>query len=437
MTASMIDHRRRAILTLLAWLAMIGFDFLLHAGLLARLYLEPSRFLLPPERAFALIPLGYASFLLLAVALVWLTPPLGVRGALRGAVFGLEFGALVWGALLLGLASISTAPPALLVAWFIGQSVELGIGGAVVGSAIAGTRTKTLAIRVGLFVLGALLLTVAMQSLGLAPAARVFPARARGQASGGADTVVVRSGALRLHALLWRPGGRGPFPAILFNHGSGNTPERQFAQAAAIGPVFARHGYVVLFVFRRGSGLSADQGTSAADLMDRELAEHGQEARNRLQLKLLEADQLSDALAGLTFLRALPEVDTRRVGVAGHSFGGSLTLLVAERDTAIRAAVAFSGSAGSWEHSPELRARLLAAAGRATAPIFFIQAANDYSIAPAESLSAEMARLGKPHRMKIYPPVGRTAAEGHEFVYRSVDAWESDVFSFLDECMRR
>jgi hypothetical protein len=31
----------------------------------------------------------------------------------------------------------------------------------------------------------------------------------------------------------------------------------------------------LLFLYRRGSGLSADQGTSAIDLMDRELAIHG------------------------------------------------------------------------------------------------------------------------------------------------------------------
>lgn len=260
---------------------------------------------------------------------------------------------------------------------------------------------------------------------------------AAGQAPASPDTVVVRSGALELGALLWRPEGTGPFPAVLFNHGSGNTPERQSAQAAAIGPVFARHGYLLLFVFRRGSGLSADQGTSAADLMDRELAAHGQEARNKLQMRLLEADPLSDALAGLAFLRALPEVDRLRVAVAGHSFGGSLTLLMAERDNTLRAAVVFSGSAGSWEHSPQLRARLLAAIGRTTVPVFFLQAANDYSVAPAKALAAEMKRLGKTDHVKVYPAVGQTAAEGHDFAFLNVGAWEGDVFSFLEECMRR
>jgi carboxymethylenebutenolidase len=266
-------------------------------------------------------------------------------------------------------------------------------------------------------------------------------ARAEGQ---GPDTVVVQSGALSLRALLWRPEGRGPFPAVLFNHGSwprdtrSGRPAREiFAQAASLGPVFARHGYVFLFLFRRGAGLSAGQGTHAGDLLERELAANGQAARNRLQVRLLERDELSDALAGLAFLRALPEVDSQRVAVAGHSFGGSLTLLLAERDSTLAAAVDFAGAAASWEPSPELRARLLTAVGATTVPIFFIHAANDYSLAPGKALAAEMARLDKPHRIKIFPPFGTTASQGHNLVDLSPVTWERDVFAFLDEHMRR
>ncbi len=42
-----LSLRALILLTLLGWLSMIGFDFFLHAGLLARLYLTPSPFLLP------------------------------------------------------------------------------------------------------------------------------------------------------------------------------------------------------------------------------------------------------------------------------------------------------------------------------------------------------------------------------------------------------
>ncbi len=254
------------------------------------------------------------------------------------------------------------------------------------------------------------------------------------------DTVVVPSGQLKLRALLWEPAGRGPFPGVVFNHGSWPTNSRSgrpaqeiFQQAAMLGPVFARHGFAFLFLFRRGAGLSTSQGVSAADLMDRELAAHGQEARNRTQLRLLATDELTDTFAGLAFLRALPKVDSRHIVVAGHSFGGALTLLVAERDSSLMAALDFAGAAGSWERSPPLRARLLTAVAAATVPIFFIHAANDYSIAPGKALGAERERLGKPYRVAIYPAFGTTSSDGHNLVDLSVATWENDVFKFLDE----
>jgi hypothetical protein len=73
-----------------------------------------------------------------------------------------------------------------------------------------------------------------------------------------------------LRALLWRPQGKDPFhnPS---NHGSGRSRQElqrlgaYEQQAYALGPVFARHGYVFFYPFRRGVGLSADQGTNAVD----------------------------------------------------------------------------------------------------------------------------------------------------------------------------
>lgn len=252
----------------------------------------------------------------------------------------------------------------------------------------------------------------------------------------GPETIVVRSGTVILRGLLWCPGGRGPFPAVLFNHGSGNTLEHQTAQAERLGRLFATHGYDFLYLFRRGSGLSADAGTSAIERMDRELAAHGQDARNRLQLRMLEGDSLEDAVAGLAYLRKRADVDPHALVLVGHSYGASLTLLMAEHESSLRAAVAFSGSAASWDHSPQLQARLLAAVDRTSVPIFFIQAANDYSIAPTNVLSAEMKRQGKIYQARIYPAVGRNADEGHDFVDLGVAVWEADVFSFLDAYVR-
>lgn len=151
--------------TLIALLAEIGFDFMLHAGVLAGLYEEPSPFLLPLEVAFRRIPLGYLSFLFLTMLLVWLMLALGARGARAGAVFGLKLGAAIWGALALGLASIATAPPALLLGWFVGQTLELGLAGAVAGAAFHGTRPRTVFLRVLALFAACLVLGVLLQNL--------------------------------------------------------------------------------------------------------------------------------------------------------------------------------------------------------------------------------------------------------------------------------
>jgi len=207
--------------------------------------------------------------------------------------------------------------------------------------------------------------------------------------------------------------------------------------ADALGPVFARHGYIFLFLFRQGIGLSAGQGTADGDRMAGALAAEGQEGRNRVQLQLLETDELNEALAGLATLRAVRDVDAGRIGVVGHSFGGSLSLRLAAQDARIRAVVVFGAAANSWEPSAALRARLLDDAARLSAPVFFIHAANDYSIAPGEAMAAEMARREKRHRLKIYPAVGSTARDGHNLIYRSVTTWETDVFDFLDSLLKR
>jgi carboxymethylenebutenolidase len=268
-------------------------------------------------------------------------------------------------------------------------------------------------------------------------------ATAWGQTSGGPETVLIHSGSATLHAMLWRPQGRGPFPGILLNHGSGRTREDlerlgPYEQnAEKLGPVFARHGYVFLYLFRRGVGPSADQGANAVDLMNSESATRGQDARNALQLQLLENREMTDALSGLKFLRALPYVDPQDVAAIGQSFGGSLVVLLAEREPNLRAVVVFSATGYSFDRSPELRTRLLAAVDHISAPVFFIHAENDYSLSSGKVLDARRKEIGKPHRLKIYPPIGHTAEDGHDFLYQGVSIWEPDVFDFLDENMRR
>ena len=167
-----LSARRLVAIGLLSWLTMLGADFFFHGGLLAKLYAEPSPFLLPPEESFRRIPLGYLAALLFCALLVGLMLNLGLSGWRKGLSFGILLGALAGGTSALGLYSISTAELSLLAGWFISQTVEMGLAGAVAGSGLAGQRLRTLFVRVVALVLLLMVLTIAMQSVGLAPAAQ-------------------------------------------------------------------------------------------------------------------------------------------------------------------------------------------------------------------------------------------------------------------------
>ena len=232
--------------------------------------------------------------------------------------------------------------------------------------------------------------------------------------------------------------GARSFPNGSFNHGSGgpdagHTAGMPMTEAAEkLAPLFLKHGYALLYLFRRGQGPSVDQGLFMQDILRREEANNGENARQHLQLVLATTDHLDDVLAALSFLKTAPGVDAKRIAIVGHSFGGQLTLLAAGRDTSVRAAVTFAAAASSWERSPELREQLRAAVGKATAPIMLIQAANDYSTAPSQELAGELRRLPKSCVLEIYPPVGRRADDGHNFLYLAIPQWEHDVFNFLN-----
>jgi dienelactone hydrolase len=256
-------------------------------------------------------------------------------------------------------------------------------------------------------------------------------------------TVEFSSGEVRLKASLWKPTGPGPFPAVLFNHGSGGADAAHTAgmpiteAAERLAPLFLKHGYAFLYLFRRGQGLSADQAPFMRDVLQREEVARGKEARQHLQFILLTTEQLDDVMAALSFLKSVPEVDSRRISLAGHSFGGQLTLLAAASDTTVRAAVAFAAAACAWDRSPELRERLITAVRQTNAAVMLVQAANDYGTSSSLALGDELQRLHKPHLVKIYPPVGSTPDNGHNLLYEAIPQWESDVFEFLATNTRR
>jgi carboxymethylenebutenolidase len=146
---------------------------------------------------------------------------------------------------------------------------------------------------------------------------------------------------------------------------------------------------------------------------------------------------LNDLLAALARLQDMPFVDRGRIAVMGNSFGGVLTMVIAQRGGGIRAGVNMAGAALNWKRSPEFKQWMMDMARDAKVPVFFLQAENDMDTDPSREASAEMTRLGKPNRIKIYPPFGKTTEDGHSFGYLGSHLWGPDVIAFLRETMGR
>lgn len=241
--------------------------------------------------------------------------------------------------------------------------------------------------------------------------------------------VTFKSGDLTMEGFLFKPNGTGPFPGVIWNHGSEQFPDRgpTFDSVAAI---FVPAGYVVFAPVRRGHGES--QGTYIADQVSQERKTKGDTAANQLMVDLMQTQQLDDQLAGLAYLKSLPYVDKERLAVTGCSYGGIQTVLAAERGAGYKAAVAMSPGAESWANNPLLQQRLTKAVSGINIPVFLLHPEKDVSVAPGYTLAQEFLRLKKAYSFKIYPPFGPDDEQGHCFGgAKGFHWWADDVLAFI------
>jgi carboxymethylenebutenolidase len=249
---------------------------------------------------------------------------------------------------------------------------------------------------------------------------------AYGQAPTPTPTLIsFTSGDLVLKGFIWKPEGEGPFPSILWNHGSERLP----GPVDTVAPEFVRHGYVFFVPHRRGQGRSP--GTYIMDQLNEATSP---EQRSGLLVTLNEA-HFQDQISALAFLKAQPYVDPIRLFVMGASFGGIQTILAVEHG-GYRAAVDCSGAAQTWKASSDIRSRLIAAARHAKMPVFLFQAKNDYELSPNRILSEAIRTSGNTVESKVYPAFGSTAQDGHTFCWRGTKTWAPDVLEFIKANMK-
>lgn len=258
--------------------------------------------------------------------------------------------------------------------------------------------------------------------------ARPLVAQGRDAALIGPDTVSFRSGALTLRGIIYRPATPGRHLTVLFNHGSGTDYTREIA---AVGPVYARLGYVFFAPARRGQWLSEATGQYIVDSLDAIEKLKGEAARDPLLVALMKGPQLDDVRAARDYIVSQPFVDARRLVAAGNSFGGIVTVFASAYLDGLYAAVDFAGAAQTWAGAPTLQAAMTDAVRHARVPVYFGQAENDYDVTPSRAMSAAMTAAGLPNRLRIFPPFGVSTPEGHSFGYFGGATWGPDVAAFL------
>jgi dienelactone hydrolase len=262
-----------------------------------------------------------------------------------------------------------------------------------------------------------------MRRLVLAAALGLAMCVARAQSDAGYTELFYPSGALRIQAYLYRPQGAGPFPAVIYNHGSRDHRERESVPFEYVGRMLTRAGYLVLVPERRGYGKS--DGVI-----------WWQEASSQAAVPARLQAETDDVLAALEYLRTVEDADLRRTAVMGWSFGGIVTMLAVSRTNAFRAAINQAGGALSWDGSAGIRGALIRAAERTRTPTLLLVAANDRTTASITTLADILAQRGVPHRAIIYDaftPNRPALSPGHAiFSAQGAHLWEKDVVEFLN-----
>ena len=228
----------------------------------------------------------------------------------------------------------------------------------------------------------------------------------------GHDVVAAAAGfsvnAEQLDALLCRPKGPGPFPAVVYNHGS-IVDALGLSGAAARGnrldvicETLAQDGFLAFFPIRekvpRGRGYNLYQ------------------------------DYYKDVVSrAIDHVRTFPDVDTSRVALMGHSMGGLITLLLGIERKDLKALVVSAPAQGPRKGI--VFNGVVQNADQLNAPLLLLVEESDSShiMRGVNQLDEALRKRKKSAKVIRYNQGG-----GHELFF-NVDYYWGDVRAFLRE----
>jgi predicted dienelactone hydrolase len=171
----------------------------------------------------------------------------------------------------------------------------------------------------------------------------------------------------------------GPYPVLLFSHGSCGTP----TQSTFLTALLATYGFIVIAPPHPGNTINDFPNCGSPANQAASLQERPQD-----MLFVLDQMLLENTTAGSPFFGAL---DPTRIGMSGHSFGGLTTYLTTPLDARIKVAMPM---APAILGSPALQVPSLTMLGQIDSVVNNTAIRNAYTNAAAPKYLVEIEHAG-------------------------------------------
>lgn len=237
----------------------------------------------------------------------------------------------------------------------------------------------------------------------------------------------------RVFAYLGRPADppSGQLPAMVLVHGGGGKAFKAWAEH------WAQRGYVALAMDLSGNGPNGRLPDGGPDQSDQTKFRNFTKSDGR---EMWTYHAVAAAIRGHSLLRSLPDVDAKRIGLTGISWGGYLTCILAGVDPRFKVAVPVYGCGFLGENSVWTDKSLAAMTPTARAlwlrlfdpsrylagvrcPILFVNGTTDFAY-PLDSYQKSY-RLVPARWRQVSVAVNRP--HGHIWTFPEVDAFVDGI----------
>lgn len=218
----------------------------------------------------------------------------------------------------------------------------------------------------------------------------------------------------QVEALVSKPDGDGPFPAVVVaQHLPADQGLKQCVFTNSVADRYAEAGYACAVPY----------------LFQRQPVERDRQEKRKY---MHDDEVMTDLTAGYNYLASQGHVDSERIGVLGHCFGGRIVILAAVRDPNYKVAMDFWGGGVNTGWGEGMPAPL-DSVGKISCPVAGFFGNDDQNPSPqdVDELEAALKSAGATYEFHRYDGAGHAFQDfNREERYRpeaAEDAWAKAI----------